>query len=259
MPDQLAHLIFARRVVAAADERVRALVCPVSNAFRTGTFGPDPLFNDPAPRCRAEGFELHRHSGRDALERLRAPMKQRMPWIMDYAAGFFCHYALDRICHPDIKAMAARGEIRHVALETAYDRRLRLRGEGTLPVRIALSASALRACAQIYSRISPARFRMDLAAYWQIRRVLVLGGGSFLAHVPGKFQDRLDGLIPYAEPDPALLRGMDMLDGLMQDGVAPAAQQLNLFFDAVAQDLPFDPWTDADFSGAVPAQKREEM
>lgn len=249
MPDQLAHILFARRVVAAADESVRRRVNAASPAFRAGTFGPDPLFNDPSPYRRAEGVEMHRRSGREALERMRLPVQSRMPWAADYAAGFFCHYALDRLCHPDIKRMAETGELRHVALETAYDRRLRGRGLNDLPGRIALSRSALQAAACMYQRVKPGALRADIEIFWQIRRFLVLGGGTPLAHVPGKFMPRLDGLIPYAENSPAIERGMDLLDELIERGIEPAARQLEKYFAAIDLNLPLDGWTDADFSG----------
>lgn len=249
MPDQLAHILFARRVVAAADESVRRRVNAASPAFRAGTFGPDPLFNDPSPRRRAEGVELHRRSGRCALERMRRPVQEAMPWAADYAAGFFCHYALDRLCHPDIKRMAAAGEIRHVALETAYDRRLRERGMNDLPRRIILSPPALRAAACMYQRLTPGQLKADIEIFWQIRRFVAFGGGTPLAHVPGKFMPKLDGLIPYAENSPAVERGIDLLDELLEAGVAPAAQQLNLYFAAIDADIPLDGWTDTDFSG----------
>jgi len=249
MPDQLAHILFARRVIARADEMVRVRVNAASPAFRAGTFGPDPLFNDPSPRRRAEGFELHRRSGRHSLERLRPMVKEKLPWAADYAAGYFCHYALDRTCHPDIKAMAESGQVRHVALETAYDRLLRSRENPDIPRRIVLSGSALQACAFMYERLSPALYRADLEIFWQIRRFVAFGGGTPLAHVPGKFVPRLDGLIPYGETTPALQRGFELLDGLMEAGVAPAAEQMNRFFRAIDEDLPFDAWTDTDFSG----------
>lgn len=249
MPDQLAHFLFARRVMAATDRRLRALVSVDSPAFRAGSFGPDPLFNDPSPRRRAEGFEMHRRPGRESLERMREAVRMHMPWAADYAAGFFCHYALDRLCHPEIKAMAARGEIRHVALEAAYDRRLWQRGNRDMPRRIPMSASALKAAAQMYKRVGPARYRADLEVFWQIRRLMIFGGGTRLAEIPGRLQPKLDGLIPRAEPDEATLRGMDMLDALMEQSIAPAAQQLNLYFEAIEKDLPLDNWTNPDFSG----------
>ena len=249
MPDQIAHYLFARRVLAAAPSGVRARVCADSNAFRAGTFGPDPLFNDPSPRRRAEGFEMHRRSGRASLERMRVPVQKNMPWAADYAAGFFCHYALDRLCHPDIKAMVARGGVQHVPLEAAYDRALYLRGNRDVPRRIVLSKSALQAAAQMYERVGPGRYRADLEAFWQIRRLLIFGGGTKLAAIPGKFTPKLDGLIPHAQITPEVERGIAMLDNLMDAGVAPAARQLNLYFQAIDENLPLDCWTDADFSG----------
>lgn len=249
MPDQIAHTLFARRVLAIANADLPLCIRANSAAFRAGCFGPDPLFNDPSPRCRAEGFEMHRRSGREALERMRKPLQQKMPWAAEYAAGFFCHYALDRLCHPAIKAMAARGEIKHLALETAYDRVLYLRGNRDMPWRIPMSKCALQAAAQMYLRVGAQRYRADLEAFWQMRRLLIYSGGSALAHIPGKFNSQLDGLIPYAHNAPGIERGIAMLDELMEQSIAPAAEQLVLYFHAIEADRPLDPWTDADFSG----------
>ena len=75
MPDQLAHYLFGKRVVAAADRSLRRRVDPDSTAFRLGTFGPDPLFTDLSASHRAEGFGLHRQPGFVALERMRAGVR----------------------------------------------------------------------------------------------------------------------------------------------------------------------------------------
>ena len=249
MPDQLAHFLFARKVLAAASAHMQEQVRIESPAFRAGSFGPDPLFNDPSPRRRAEGFELHRMPGRVSLERMRSSVQQRMPWAADYAAGFFCHYALDRLCHPDIKAMAARGEARHLAIEIAYEHELWKRGERNMPLRLHMNRSALAAAAQMYQRVGPGRYGTDLEAFWQIRRFLIFGGGTPLAPLLGRVKPAWDGFIAYAHPSPELRRGIDMLDGLMEASVAPAARQLELYFEAIEKDLPLDSWTDADFSG----------
>ena len=68
MPDQLAHYLFARRVWAACVE-LRRRIDPASPAFRVGSFGPDPLFNDLSGARRAQGFGAHRRPGREALEK----------------------------------------------------------------------------------------------------------------------------------------------------------------------------------------------
>lgn len=252
MPDQLAHIRFARKVLAAVEPSVRARVCVDSAIFRCGTFGPDPLFNDPLPKGRAEGFGLHRQPGRVALERMRGPVRENMPWAVDYAAGFFCHYALDRLCHPEIKAMARRGEARHVAVETAYDRLLIQRGEGDMPRRIVLSDSQLRVAAAMYEGITPARYRADLAGFWQIKRFLMNEGSSHFASMPKRIRPAWDGLIPYAEPSPGVARGMAMLEARLDASVNIAAEQLNHYFAALDEDRPLDPWTDANFAGEFP-------
>lgn len=249
MPDQLAHFLFARRVLEGADEAVRSRVNSLSPAFRAGTFGPDPLFTDPSPRRRAEGVEMHRRSGRDALERMRKPVRDRMPWAADYAAGFFCHYALDRLCHPYIKEGASKGEFRHVGLETAYDRRLRERGNNDMPARIILSSAALKAASQMYKRVGPGYLKADIEIFWQIRRFLAFGGGTKLAYIPGKIVPRLEGLVPYPENSAAIERGIEALDQLMEESIAPATEQLNLYFECIDKNLPLDGWTNPDFSG----------
>ena len=248
MPDTLAHFVYARRVLAATP-RLRARISADSPAFRVGTFGPDPLFNDPSPRRRAEGFEMHRRPGREALERMRAPVEARMPWAADYAAGFFCHYALDRLCHPELKAMHARGEAKHIAVETALDRALYLAGAADAPRRIELSDSALRAAAAMYQRVSPRQFRSDLNSYWHIRRFLLRGGGTKLAPIAGRVKPAWDGLIPYSEPEEGIRRGMDMLAARMEDTVELAAEQLTRLFAAYDGGAPLDPWLNADFAG----------
>lgn len=249
MPDQLAHYLFAQKVLAAADISLRKRICADAPIFRVGTFGPDPLFNDPSLYRRAEGFEMHRRSGRMALERMRRPIEERMPWAAEYAAGFFCHYALDRLCHPDILEMAKRGVARHVAIEGAYDRELMMRQEIRLPRRIPLSASALKAAACMYARVSPGRLRTDIEAFWQIRRFVIFSGGTPLAFLPGRINAGWDGLIPYKTPTAALRECFDRLDELMETSVAPAARELELYFQAIDQKQPLGDWLCADFSG----------
>lgn len=250
MPDQLAHFYFARRVLAATEPNVRARLNADPVVFRCGTFGPDPLFNDPLSTGRAEGLGLHRKPGRVALERMRAPLHAGLPWAADYAAGFFCHYALDRLCHPELNELAARGVAPHVATETAYDRLLLERyGRADMPKRIALSREQLRAVVTMYEGISPTRFRADLRAYWLLRRFLLFGGSSRIAPVPKFIRPNWDGLIPYSEPSPGVRRAMEVLDARIEASVDIAAEQLGRYFAAIDAGAPLDPWTEADFAG----------
>lgn len=250
MPDQLAHYLFARRVWSACGE-LRRRIDPASTAFRAGSFGPDPLFNDLSSARRMQGFRAHRRPGREALERLRVPVRENWPGAADYAAGFFLHYALDRLCHPALKEMEARGEARHVPTETAYDRALYLRDCGSLPRRILLDDAACRVAVQVYEGITEDQFRRDLQAYWRLRRMLLLGGGTMLARLPDKLNPAWEGIIPHGIPSAGTIRGIAMLDALLEESVEPAARQLCLYFAAIDADKPLDHWTDADFSGMI--------
>lgn len=245
MPDQLAHYLFARRVLDAC----RLCVDADSPAFRAGTFGPDPLFNDPSPRCRAEAFAMHRSPGRKALERMRAGVLARQPWAAEYAAGFFCHYALDRLCHPLILELAALGVSSHVAIEAAYDRHLMLCKGENLPRRIVLSVGALKAAAEMYRRVGPERLRMDMAVFWQIKRFMAFSGGKAVAAVPGKLRREWKGLLPLRNPGKELEASFSLLDARMESAVGLTARQLERYFEAMEKGLPLDHWTNADFSG----------
>ena len=249
MPDQLAHYFFARRVWAAA-KALGPRIDPASPAFRAGSFGPDPLFNDFSAERRSQGFGMHRRPGSDALERLREPLKQNRPGAADYAAGFFCHYALDRLCHPDLKAMDARGEARHVPTETAYDRALYLRSRPSLPRRILLPEPVCQIAAGMYDGVSPGQFRADVSAYWKLRRMLLSGGGTAIAKIADHLSPAWRGIIPSGTPSEGTLRGIQMLDALMDGSVSVAAMQLERFFHAVEHDLPLDKWTNLNFAGA---------
>lgn len=251
MPDQLAHYLFARRALAISSPELRRRIDPDSVAFRLGTFGPDPLFTDPHSRRRAEGFCLHRHPGFVALERMRDAVRCGMSSAADYAAGFFTHYALDRICHPDLKAMDARGEARHLPLEAAYDRALYLRGDANLPRRIFPSEADCRAAVQMYHTLTPHQYRTDVRVYWAMRRALVLQSGHFLASLPGKLSAAWDGIIPYAEPSEGIRRGIDMLDQKLHEGAPIAAEQLQRYFEAIDAGGPLDPWVSPDFAGRL--------
>lgn len=248
MPDQLAHYIFARRVWMAA-KALQDRIDPASPAFRAGSFGPDPLFNDLNANRRRQGFAMHRRPGREALEKLRLSLRLELPQAENYAAGFFTHYALDRLCHPDLKAMDARGEARHVPTETAYDRALYLRGRHAIPRRIALDEDGLRIAAAMYEGVEPRQFRRDLNAYWKLRRMLLMGGGTAIAGIAGRLSPAWRGIIPSGTPSEGTLRGIEMLDRLLEESVSIAAEQLENFFYAVDHELPLDAWTQADFAG----------
>lgn len=249
MPDQLAHFIFARRVIAACGPALRHRIPVDVAAFRAGSFGPDPVFNDPAALRRAEAIALHRLPGRVSLDRLREDVRRDAPHAAAFAAGFFCHYAMDRLFHPHILALAAEGEARHIAIETAYDRELCLRHPQLMPRKFHLTEAERIAAARPYLRVSPGQLHRDIRAFWQLKRFMHFTGGTIVAPAAGALLPPLKGYIPYRVPGPAVRRGIDMLDALMEACIPEAAAQLEACFDAFACGAPLPAWTDADFSG----------
>ena len=252
MPNLIAHSIFARRVWDALEPSLQRRIDASSPAYFVGSFGPDPLFADPLPRCRNEGIRLHRQPGRVALERLRFALQVKLPCAAEYAAGFFAHYALDRLCHPELIAMQARGEANHLAIEAAFDRELILRKDNNLPDRLHLDWHLCRAAVETYHTLSVRRFRSDVRLYRAMHRLVMLPAGKNICAIPGRFNPAWDGVLPYPQPSEGIRRGMDFLDAQIHDGASIAAEQLGRYFYAIDHDLPLDPWVDADFAGRIP-------
>ncbi len=222
---------------AGLDGRIDA----ASPAFRAGTFGPDPLFNDLRADIRRIGFGMHKRPGREALERLRHGDAA-------YTAGFFCHYALDRICHPLLCAMEQRGEAKHLAVETALDRILYKKGLGKPLLTLPIPDDTRRTAAQLYPGLSSAGFQRDVNLYLKLRRIMSTSGTP-LAGVTAAVLPKFRGLVPFSTPDEPTRRGIEQLERVMRDNIDPAAEQLARCFDALDRDAAFDEWTDADFSG----------
>ena len=222
---------------AGLDKRIDA----ASPAFRAGTFGPDPLFNDLHADIRRIGFGMHKHSGCEAMERLRHGDAA-------YAAGFFCHYALDRICHPLLYDMDRKGEAKHVPVETALDRILYKKGMGKLLLTLPLGDDTCRTAAQLYPGLSPAGFQKDVNIYLKLRRIMSTSGTP-LAAVTAAVLPKFRGLVPFSAPDDKTRRGIERLERVMRDNIGLAAEQLARCFDAIDNDAAFDEWLEADFSG----------
>lgn len=249
MPDQLAHFIFARRVWAALGKDMQNRIDPSSMAFRAGSFGPDPLFNDLSAARRSQGFQLHKRSGAAAMERFRPAVQANQPSAADYAAGFFTHYALDRLCHPYLKALDKQGKLRHIPLEAAYDRALKARGEAQpLPRSIVLSYEACRVAILPYEGVDVTAFYRDVRTYWKLRLLLLEGGGK-LSLLGNRLGAGWRGVLACDAPSQEVQAGIAQLDQLLLASVQPAAAQLEACFKAFDRGLALDSWLDADFSG----------
>ena len=248
MPDQLAHYLYGREMVRRAGLARR--IDADSAVFRAGTFGPDPLFNDPRGNIRRLGLGMHKRPGREPMELLRRAVRDELPQAEAYAAGFFCHYALDRICHPLLYGMERRGEAKHVATETAFDRILYKKKLGKLRLSLSLGDDACRAAVQIYPSLSPTDFQRDINLYLVLRRIMS-SSGTPLAAVSAAVLPKYRGLVPFSTPDAQTQRGIERLEQVMRDNIDLASEQLKRFFDAIDRNTALDPWLDADFAGNI--------
>ena len=221
-----------------------------SAVFRAGTFGPDPLFNDPRGNIRRLGLGMHKRPGREPMELLRRAVRDELPQAEAYAAGFFCHYALDRICHPLLYGMQQSGEAGHVPTETAFDRLLYKKKLGRLPLSLPLGNDGCRAATQIYPPLSPAGFQKDVNLYLVLRRVMS-ASGTPLAVVSAAVLPKYRGLVPFSTPDAKTQRGIERLARVMRDNIDLASGQLKRFFDVIDNGTALDPWLNADFAGNI--------
>ncbi|OFK24832.1 hypothetical protein [Olsenella sp. HMSC062G07] len=108
MPAVLTHDFFGRDAYPLAADALGLLSLAQHDAFMLGSQGPDPLFYlRVVPRVKARdlaGGQMHHQrpalllaSLHDALSMLSRP--ERGVGVA-YAAGFLCHYLLDRSVHP---------------------------------------------------------------------------------------------------------------------------------------------------------------
>jgi hypothetical protein len=112
MPAILTHDFFGRDVYKDVSAALGFMTPAQRDAFLLGNQGPDPLFYLAAnPRVSA-GNRVGELMHRDAPTRLFASLKQALAALGGedrsvgeaYAAGFLCHYLLDRTAHPFVFA-----------------------------------------------------------------------------------------------------------------------------------------------------------
>ena len=265
MPNYYTHLHFGTAVLAALPAALAERLAGERQAFELGCLGPDVLFfHHPLlpGRVNREGHSMHRASALPAAERLRRAVEEGLPMARGYAAGFFCHLALDSACHGCVDAMAARGEATHLAIEAELDRALMV--EDGFPMvdhrahmpRVE-EAAVWTAAARAYAEASP---RQVEAAFRTMERLAAL-----LARTCGRRRGRLldlaallvppargmRGIALRAEPDPLCAAHGLRLRAIMGEAVAPAAAEITGFFRSVAQNAPLSPWFDRDFKGRV--------
>ena len=125
MPDVAVHASFGREVLSSLPEEVREIIVPEPYTF--ALFGPDVWFMH-KPWRRREGRGRQMHTTKTGLFLMsllrRAGVSAYRKELFSYLAGFFCHYALDSICHPYIIYVTAEEHVfprSHMSMEHELD------------------------------------------------------------------------------------------------------------------------------------------
>lgn len=107
MPALMTHDFFGKDVLAANPDIIGASLNE-KHAFLLGNQGPDPLFYVVATRSARAfskfGSAMHHDNTTGLMLALKESLcvldEEELPIGRAYAAGFLCHYALDRAMHP---------------------------------------------------------------------------------------------------------------------------------------------------------------
>ena len=123
MPASYAHYRFGKLLLPELPADVRQCIQRFRRMYDTGLQGPDLFFyhNIFAKTAVGDlGKAFHKQSGSEFFHRV-CPLADTEP-AQAYLYGLLAHYCLDSQCHPFINKMESIGEVRHVALESEFDR-----------------------------------------------------------------------------------------------------------------------------------------
>lgn len=265
VPNYYTHLKFGAVVLGALPTALAGLLSEEREAFELGCLGPDPLFfYRPlgTGAVRREGHAMHKVSALPAVKRLRRAVEENVPMVRGYAAGFFCHLALDSACHSYVDARAAEGDITHLAIEAEFDRTLMVEDGWPLNDRHAhmpeiCNPAVWTAAARAYEHVTPRQ--MEGAFRAMARDTAMLARAC--ARPRGRLIDLVSWLIPPARgirgialravPDPACAACGQILRMLMNAAVRPTAREIAGFFEDIAQERVLSEWFDRDFKGNI--------
>ncbi len=267
MPNYYAHLTFGQAVRDCLETKAQAAVDSQRQGFDCGLYGPDPLFfyhnGIPSPMER-EAHALHHGPPQTALERLRRPIEEGVPFAQGYALGFLCHYLLDRSCHPFVYGNASARGISHMAMEGEFDRFLMQR-DGIDPHRITpmerpTDPMVYAAAAHAYRTVDAHSFQVSMAGFYRVSHLLTLfQGTAFCAPfdlITCKSNSAARMLL-HKSPAPETERTNPALLALLEGAVRPSAALVEQVFDAYQTSGALDFLPRENFQGrplAAPAK-----
>ncbi len=264
MPNYYAHLIFGEQVLSQLPSPLRTRIQQETAAFQIGLLGPDPLlFYRPLVHNlpRSIGVSMHRHPVRPVAERLRQAVADNLPYAESYAAGFLCHFALDSRCHQFIEEEMARSGLSHSGMEAELDRRLMLSDgidpfhDTPLPSMQFHTAFYESITPVAYPGVMPRQFFRALASFRRWCRLQTRVAGTRLSLFASWASERYPPLAPIRgailprEPATAYAQAVNALCALLEEEVAPTAEELKRFFSPHSGRAALSGWYDRPFSG----------
>lgn len=261
MPSHYAHLIFGKKVRAAAPADLRELFDRQETLFLTGLHGPDLLFYyrpiSPNPVNR-EGSAIHSRPGSVFFRQgLQVLAQQNTTARRAYLAGALCHYMLDSACHPCVNHYQAAYQVGHHEIETELDRAL-MEQDGLDPFQVDVAAhihptaEVCRTIAPFYPTVSPKQLHSAMAAMKKLCRLARTRSAPLRAGVFAGMNlvgvKAFQGIFLLPQPRPSCRESTRRLLPLLEETVAPTVVQLERLFSS-AQDL--DPRLNLNFEGVA--------
>ena len=123
MPASYAHYRFGKLLLPGLPAEVRQCIQRFRRMYDTGLQGPDLFFYyNPFGKSAVGdlGDRFHRQSGQDFFTHACARADSEA--ALAYLYGLLGHYCLDSACHPFVDRMVNIGEVKHIALESEFDR-----------------------------------------------------------------------------------------------------------------------------------------
>ena len=136
MPSVYAHYRFGTALLPSLPADVRKTIQRFRGLYEMGLHGPDIFYySSPVIHTGADylGIKFHEQSGREFFTRVcRAVRLERSEGALSYLYGLLTQYWLDSRCHEVIRQLAEAEDLRHMELETEFERYL-LEKDGKVP------------------------------------------------------------------------------------------------------------------------------
>lgn len=132
MPTTYAHYTFGMHVYDHMDAELKQVIQTHLSLYLVGLHGPDILFYyRPLQENQLAklGHQVHRQTAVAFFDVACKELKKMSDPAggIAYLMGFFCHYMLDRECHPLVRKATGSDKVEHNRLEKEFDRELMIR------------------------------------------------------------------------------------------------------------------------------------